>query len=275
MEQKFIKLTENFYFMEHEDERDRPVLGYFKGTTGSIMVDGGASIKHVQEFLNHLKENHLSHPDYCVLTHWHWDHIFGLTELNCTLIGHDNTKTIMKAMENTNWKETIKENDYVIKNEFSDGVFDIGIRLPDITFEKKMTIDLGSDTLMVEKVQSDHTDDCCVMFSPKEKVLMFGDCLYTGSDDEKGFYYHRDVYLNLIKKLLSFKAEYYIDSHRGVIKHEDMEKIYTEFEALTGLIEQYNSKTDFLQNIPESLKASMSEEAIDWYYDGFRNGMNV
>jgi glyoxylase-like metal-dependent hydrolase (beta-lactamase superfamily II) len=275
MEQKFIQLTENFYYLEEEEYRDRPVLGYFKGKTGSVMIDGGTSIKHIRQFLDHLKENHLSHPDYCVLTHWHWDHIFGLSELNGPIIAHENTKNIMKEMENTDWKNTITEKDYPIKNEFEDGVFDIGIRLPAITFEKKMTIETGADTLIIEKVQADHTDDCCVVFSVNEKVLFFGDCLYVGSDDKKGFYYHREVYLNLLKKLMSYGAEYYIDSHSGVLKHNDMEKMYIKFSELTALIENTPSKEEYLKNIPEILKNSMSAEALDWYYETFRNGMNV
>jgi hypothetical protein len=43
MEQKFLQLTENFYYLEEEEYRDRPALGYFKGKTGSVMIDGGDS----------------------------------------------------------------------------------------------------------------------------------------------------------------------------------------------------------------------------------------
>ncbi|HOO31787.1 MAG TPA: MBL fold metallo-hydrolase [Thermotogota bacterium] len=275
MEQKFIKLTENFYYLEQEDERDRPVLGYFKGQTASVMIDGGTSIRHMNEFLGHLKENHLNYPDYCILTHFHYDHIFGLSELFCPVISLEGTKQQMRTLVGRDLEETIKAEGYAINNEFAEGIFDIGIKLPEITFERKLTMDTGSDTLTFEKVISDHTDDCCVMFSPTEKVLFIGDCLYIGTDDDKVFYYHKDIYLPLLKKLLNFKADYYIDSHRGVFKHEEMERMLTEFDELITLTEKYDSVEILKANISDSLKKSMSEEALEWYYTAFRNGMKV
>ena len=39
------------------------------------MIDAGNSEEHAQLFLEMLKEQNVSHPDFVALTHWHWDHI--------------------------------------------------------------------------------------------------------------------------------------------------------------------------------------------------------
>ncbi len=44
-------------------------------------------------FLEMLKEKNVSNPDFVALTHWHWDHIFGLSVLqNALTISHAETK---------------------------------------------------------------------------------------------------------------------------------------------------------------------------------------
>ena len=51
------------------------------------------SEEHAQLFLEMLKEQNVSNPDFVALTHWHWDHIFGLSVLrNALTISHAETK---------------------------------------------------------------------------------------------------------------------------------------------------------------------------------------
>ena len=56
------------------------------------MIDGNSE-EHAQLFLEMLKEQNVSNPDFVALTHWHWDHIFGLPVLQDALsIAHSETK---------------------------------------------------------------------------------------------------------------------------------------------------------------------------------------
>ena len=71
-------LTKNIYFLPHEPEVDRPMLAYVKGDKFSLAVDAGYSKKHVQDFYRALRSCDLKEPDFTVITHWHYDHTFGL-----------------------------------------------------------------------------------------------------------------------------------------------------------------------------------------------------
>lgn len=76
----FIKLTDNIFYSQWDSATDRPILGYIKGSNFSVMVDGGNSAVHVRDYLDGLNRLGLPVPKYCTITHWHWDHTFGIHE---------------------------------------------------------------------------------------------------------------------------------------------------------------------------------------------------
>mgnify|MGYP003329295852 CR=1 FL=1 len=41
-------------------------------------MDAGNSSDHVEKFYNGLRDLSLKLPDFTVITHWHWDHTFGM-----------------------------------------------------------------------------------------------------------------------------------------------------------------------------------------------------
>ena len=51
------------------------------GNNKTLMIDAGNSEDHANYFIQKtLKQENVT-PDMVVLTHWHWDHIFGLPAL--------------------------------------------------------------------------------------------------------------------------------------------------------------------------------------------------
>ena len=69
------------------------------------MIDAGNSEEHAQLFLEMLKEQNVSNPDFVALTHWHWDHIFGLSVLrNALTISHAETKE-MQTIVSYEWTD--------------------------------------------------------------------------------------------------------------------------------------------------------------------------
>ena len=79
---KLERLTERVWVYPYEEERDRPNLSYIKGDRWSLAVDAGHSDDHVREFYRALEKEGLPLPALTVLTHWHWDHTFGMHAVN-------------------------------------------------------------------------------------------------------------------------------------------------------------------------------------------------
>ncbi|ESU33690.1 hypothetical protein G3A_05660 [Bacillus sp. 17376] len=79
--QTIERIGEHSWYMTPISETDRPILGMVVGTERTLMIDAGNSENHANLFIDMLKEKGVDEPSYVVLTHWHWDHIFGLSAL--------------------------------------------------------------------------------------------------------------------------------------------------------------------------------------------------
>ena len=86
------KVTDRVWVSSFEEERDRPALGYIYGEKYRLAVDAGHSRQHVEEFYALLEEKGLPLPDFTVLTHWHWDHTFGLCAINGISFAEERTE---------------------------------------------------------------------------------------------------------------------------------------------------------------------------------------
>ena len=91
------RLTEHIWYMPYEEERDRPNLCYVKGDRWSLAIDAGHSAAHVREFYALLEKENLPLPGLTVLTHWHWDHTFGIHAIHGLALGNAKTDGHLKA----------------------------------------------------------------------------------------------------------------------------------------------------------------------------------
>ncbi len=84
------KLTNKIYYFPHEVETDRPMIAYIKGKKYSLAIDAGYSEKHIDDFYNSLEKVSLKKPDFTVITHWHYDHTFGMHYIHGISIAQKN-----------------------------------------------------------------------------------------------------------------------------------------------------------------------------------------
>ena len=171
------KLTEHIWYMTHEEERDRPNLGYVKGDNWSLAIDAGHSEAHIREFYSLLEKEGLPLPMLTVLTHWHWDHTFAMHAVNGLCLANEKTN---KHLEE--WKNKIESNG-------PDGFFSIGesvrkeyegnrnviVTLADIVYSGEVMLDLGGCKVRVLQSESPHTDDATLVYVCEDEVLFLGD----------------------------------------------------------------------------------------------------
>ncbi|MGL4762128.1 MAG: MBL fold metallo-hydrolase [Sarcina sp.] len=219
----FNKLTERVYYMDFVEQGDRPVLGLVLGDKDSLIIDGGNSKAHAMEFLEHISKLDIPKPKYLVLTHHHWDHVFGMKYMNLINISHIEAKKKIKWMQTFSWKdEAIRKRvedgveiefcEEHIKIEHPNDNREIEIADIDITFTKEMEINLGGVTVKLEHVDTDHSKDSCIVTVIEERVTFMGDSMYL--DMYNGPYsYTKEKLYPFLDKLKSYNSNYYIPAH--------------------------------------------------------------
>lgn len=187
------RLTNIIYYLPHEENHDRPTLGYINGEKYSVAIDAGASPAHINVFYSALSETNLPAPEYTVITHWHWDHTFGMCAAQGKTIAHTNTYPKLLDMRSSG--DVFSFGDERMRVEYSDAM-EIAIALPDILFESSLALNLGNICCHIIKIPSPHSDDSAAVWIPGEKVLILGDA--TSPDYFNGGVYDMGELSNMI-----------------------------------------------------------------------------
>lgn len=236
------QISPNIYVSEYEDRRDRPRLGYIHGSSLSIMIDAGASKEHAESFLDELALRHLPKPQFVILTHWHWDHVFGLHALPLTSICTHDTQQKLIEMSQWTWDddamakriqthEDILFCDEHIRAEYPDRST-IKVVPAQLTFEDHFNFHSGNLDIQAFKLPNDHASDSCVILIPQERVLFLGDII--SPNFHQGEAHYTSSNLNaLIQALQALDFEIAVHGHTELYtKASLLDELYAEMHAL-------------------------------------------
>lgn len=107
-----------------------------------------------------------------------------MSAIDIPVIAHYKTHEKIKRLQNLSWEDKyldqrVKEGIEIpfcaeaIKKELGHQR-EVFLPIPDITFDKQMSINLGEVTVVIEHVGGDHADDCTVIYIPEEKFFFWG-----------------------------------------------------------------------------------------------------
>ncbi|MDN4494114.1 MBL fold metallo-hydrolase [Ureibacillus aquaedulcis] len=276
------KIGSCFWYITPISETDRPILGMVVGSKKTLMIDSGNSEDHANYFQNELLKRGVKSPDMVVLTHWHWDHIFGLSALSNTVsIASKGTKEEMGKLIPFLWSDEaldarVKEGIEIefcakaIKEEFKEHR-DIKIVLPDVTFEKRLEIDLGGVTCILQHVGGDHASDSVVVYIKEEKILFLGDCIYPNLYSPKVNYTIEET-LRLLDELEQFDAETYLPSHQKPISKEEFNQEAFMLRTIAKYTKSYGgNQQKIIEGYEKHVKRELTEDEKETIAD-FVNG---
>ena len=172
------RMTERIWVYPFEEERDRPNLSYIRGDRWSLAVDAGHSEEHTREFYRALEAAGLPLPELTVLTHWHWDHTFGMHAVHGLCLANERTNRYLADFRGRLEKEGTAfflDMHETIRREYGDGR-PVIVTLADLVFRGEMRLDLGNCPVRVFQAEAPHTDDSTLIEVPGEKALILGDC---------------------------------------------------------------------------------------------------
>ena len=188
------RLSKRCWYMSGDHETDRPSLGYVQGDRQAMLVDCGNSPAHIGLMLEEIRKAGLPRPTMAVVTHAHWDHVYGMCALDVPVIASKETQAQLIRMEGWQWtaeamlgrlamREDIRFCHDCIVKEYQNPL-DIRVRRADIVFSGKLTVDLGGCTADVIQLENSHAADCAVISVPDEGVLFTGDITYMDLHDD-------------------------------------------------------------------------------------------
>ncbi|WP_144459642.1 MBL fold metallo-hydrolase [Bacillus pumilus] len=277
------KIGKTFSYITPVSLTDRPILGMVVGSNKTLMIDAGNSEDHANYFIQKTLKQENASPDLVVLTHWHWDHIFGLPALSDSVsIASAKTRKEMEKLVPFSWSdeaidERVREGTEIefcakaIKEEYQNHR-DIQVVLPDMTFDRRIEIDLGGVTCVVQHVGGDHAADSVIVYVKEEKILFLGDSIYPKMYAEKVHFTVKEV-LRLLDELDAFDAETYIPSHQRPWSKEEFRqetdklRIMAKYTDLFGG-DQQKITNEYQKYVNRELKED-ELETIAYFVNGY------
>ena len=174
---KLNRLTDRIWVLPFEKERDRPNLSYIRGDRWSLAVDAGHSEAHTKLFYSALEEAGLPLPRLTVITHWHWDHTFGMHAVHGLCLANARTNEHLKAIRDKIAREGVEaflSLDDCIRREYA-GNTPVIVTLADLVFSGEMLLNLGNCPVRLFQAEAPHTDDSTLIHAVSESVLFLGD----------------------------------------------------------------------------------------------------
>lgn len=283
-ETTLTKISEHVYWMS-PGKPDRPSLGAVVGTDFTLMLDSGASDAHTRLFVDALKAEGVAAPRYVVLTHWHWDHVFGAAEIGVPVIAHETTAAQLAVLANYDWSDSSLDARVTTGEEIIACANDIKVELPqprtvrikqpEIVLRDSLELRLGGVTVKIQHVGGDHAADSCVMHIMSDRVLFLGDCLYDAIYTPVRHFTTTRLF-PLIDTILSFDAEHFIEGHTDtVMPRSEVEALTSKMRLAGRLVDQIGTDESAVMAAAQAETGQTPDEDTTDFIRAFIAGRNL
>ncbi|MFD1772432.1 MBL fold metallo-hydrolase, partial [Paenibacillus rhizophilus] len=225
-----------------------PILAAIAGERRTLLMDAGNSPAHAELFRRELEWRGVRMPEILALTHWHWDHTFGMEAWNLPVVAHEETGRVLSSLQELDWSDSC------LTNLVSDGIIsedsaadirkeygsrrDIRINQPDILFRDRIEFDLGGVVCELVHVGGDHSADSCILHVREDQVLFLGDALgpsvYGGPRK-----YTSAAFLKLLSTAYGYNARWYVESHGIPMSGEEFRSDLAGWEKIARAVEVF------------------------------------
>jgi len=225
------RITDRIWVLPYDAFTDRPNLYYIRGDERSLAVDAGASPAHVADFYHAIEEAGFPLPAYTAITHWHWDHTFGLCAVLGETIASAATVKQLETVQHWAWDrasmqrreqegEDIAFCNMCIMREYAAQPEHIQVVLPQVGLTANHTLNLGGIQAVLMPCSSPHSEDALLIHIPQEKALIVGD----GDCEDyyhQGGMYQQESLSDWIQRIRQLDYDHYLIGHGEPETRED------------------------------------------------------
>jgi cyclase len=252
-EAKAVPVAGNLYLMVGLEGGN---VAFLVTKEGVLVVDSGTSPEEGQAIVAAIAGVTDKPIKYLVLTHYHGDHSFGLQAFpeNTVIIGQQNTAENIRrlneprltgfrekqmpelvaaqagkvaALRKKRGKDLKKEEELLkkIETEFA-RLKELRFIYPAVTYDSKLRIDLGGETIEVIYSGPAHTNGDSLVYFPALKILHTGDLLFNGLYPYIGAEAGADTanWIVTVKEISAWDVEKFLPGHGPLADKEGLLK---------------------------------------------------
>lgn len=222
MNQPLQHVAGNVYAAPGDMERVAPWVGVVVTPEGTVLVDGGNGPRQaalIQQGLDRLDAPPVTH---ILLTHHHWDHIFGCGSFpGARVIAHEQTQHHLQVMAGEPWSAAYLERKWAddprgrIIGEYMTRAVpdwsDFQVVPAHETFQSRFSLTVGGTQFRVEHVGGQHEPDQAIVHVLPADVLFLGDAAYGRAGSRE---WDRGALAGTLEGFLARGAAFYVEGHR-------------------------------------------------------------
>ncbi len=236
------------------------------GKRSVAVIDTQVNRPSAEQLLKFIRSVTDKPIEYVINTHYHWDHTNGnqlFKDEGATIISSRLTKEFMADRQD-------RQKEFLAGRGFELGRDPL---LPDVTFEKEHSIDLGDQPLELFFAGRAETDDAIAVHVVRENILMSGDTVMTGSFPifgqpvwDEGLQDRQ--WIEAIRRLAAFNPAHVIPGH-GPLAHEKELELLIKIEEyflteVKTLVERGCDIQRTLAELEPRLPAWITEMPLVW-----------
>ena len=287
------RLNDRILYLSADHRTDRPTLVAIVGAERVLAIDAGASPAHASTFLAGLRDATGRSPDLVALTHWHWDHTFGLATVGAPAIGQRNIVHKLGRLRGLAWDDESlarrvaagEESAFIARmlgREYG-ADREIRVALPTVLFDESLTLDLGGVTCDLHHIPTDHAADAVAIHVREDRVLFVGDAFGPNLDpipgrapDDQQPYYTLDGVRAALRFARSFDAAWLVEGHSAPSTPAEFERENVILEIVAECVESGATEREALRaavvdRVSRPLTAD-DRDVVECFLGGLRRG---
>lgn len=230
-------LTEQIYAFPGDWPLLRPWIGVVATSEGTVLIDSGNGTRQAHDIQAALEQIGAPPVSHILLTHHHWDHVFGSYAFpDAYIVAHEQTQHHLRVMSQEPWSE-----EYLLSKSKGNRVREIVSQImnqaiPDWstfravpaheTFETGYELTLGGYHFTMEHVGGTHEPDQCLVHVQPGNVLFLGDTTYGRGSKKK---WDRPALVEAMEGFVARRADWYVEGHRHPAQAERFAKRVARF----------------------------------------------
>ncbi len=217
-------ITDQIYAYPGTMMLTRPWVGVIPTDEGTVLVDSGNGPLQAGEIRAALERMGAAPVSHILLTHHHWDHVFGSCAFpGAHIVAQEGTQHHLEVMAGEPWSREYVEAKGASFPRGKIVSWHMNRAVPDWasfravpateTFQDRYELVLGGYHFLMEHVGGQHEPDQCLVHVQPGNVLFLGDAAYGHPSSTEAW--DREALAGTLRGFMErYDAEWYVEGHR-------------------------------------------------------------